>query len=570
MRAAKILWGLLVLLGFFLVASLIWFLNSDYEELLLLATTQLNRPDLYETLKQQYFTADKFETIRGLTYVLLPAFLIGLGFLIYKGKRIVSILRVLFQRVGSYIRSFYIRINESSTRTKIILGSLLIFVLARSVYLALHYYPQYDECWNYNYFLSNNPLTSVMAYNNYPLHNLLTYATLSIFPDHTFFLRLPNIILGVLAVLLVFGLVKTIFKNENIALVVAAIFSALPVVLFYMLFARGVMLSMVFALILLFFFFVKQIKNWDKVDIFCVGLIGALGCYAMISFPIFVIVLWLCAAVQYIKQTKVKALLPLLFAGLWLGVFTLVLYSPMLLGSGLGPGLSSGYMKTGFNFASLLSTTDFISRNQIGFYRGAIIFILLNIVSLFFSKRKEIILLNLLLLALPYLLFLIGISLPARALSFQFIAYLFSLILLLEIIKNKTSQVGAVIIGILFCLAFHYTSLTHTFLGWSAKRDQGAHEIATVLHKNKLTSLYDLDGSFGYFVPGLQYYFKVRNKNLNFRTNNRTSTRFQDPNQQNGIVFVTETRKYDAKLTDEILFRYQDEAVDFTIYQRKK
>ena len=568
MRAAKLIWGSLLLIGLIILGGLFWFLQSDYEALLQFAISRLNRPDLYDTLQQQYFTPSKFESIRSITYFLIPALLIGLGLFVFKSKRIIKVIDTVLKRLTHYVKLFYRIVLESSNQTKTILGCIMLFVLVRSVYLALHYYPQYDECWNYNYFLSNHPLTSMVAYNNYPLYNLLTYTLLSILPDNTFFLRLPNIILGGLSVLLVFSLAKKYFKSEQLGLLAAAIFSALPVVLFYMLFARGVLLAMVFSLCLLFFFFVKPIQNWGKFDIFFVGVLGAFGCYAMISFPLFIIILWLYATIISIRRKEAPIFYSLLYAGLWLILFTLILYSPIILGSGLGPGLSSGYMKTHFNLTTFLTKTAFISRNQIGFYVGAPIFIVLNIVSLFISQRKKFILINLLLLTLPYFLFLIGINLPARAISFQFLAYLFTLVIYLEIIKNKASLLLASVAGILLCIGFHYISLTHTFLGWSAKRDQGAHSIAEILYKNKLNSLYDQDGSFGYFVPGLQYYYKLRNSNLNFQTNNPTSTRFQKAVEHDGVVFVRETKKYQARSTDKVLYRYQDEAVDYTIYKR--
>jgi uncharacterized membrane protein len=567
MKTARGIWFIITLAILALVIVSVWFMQADYESVIQFAIEQLKRPDLSVQLKEKFFTAAKFETLQRANYSILAVLLAVLGFFIVKRKMIFRGLNSLIKIKKTYLFSWFNSIQKSSGTIQILLAILVLLVLIRSVYYALTFYPQYDECWNYNYFLSNNILTTFFAYNNYPLHNVVTFFFLQILPDTTFVMRLPNIILGVLNILLVFVLVKKIFKNEIIGFIACALFAVLPTAVFYMLFARGVMLALTFGLLLLYFFIAKRIETWGKIDIVLVAIFCALGSFSMISFPIYFILLFAIHFIKSLQQGNKQALRKLTYTSLWIGMFVLILFTPMAIGSGFDLGLDSNYANQSFSWSSLWRVTEKISKDQIGFFYGAYFFLIVNFVFLFLSKKKEIIILNIGLLLIPYLLFIIGIHLPARALSFQIVAYLFSLTILFEYLLRKTSIAIVSFTSLAILLYGNYISTKHTFFDWSNRPDKGAYEIAQILQAENSSSYYDIQGQYSYFVPSILYHHKINGKDIKYFTSNKKSARYLPKNKFSGNVFMANNPLSDT-ISSEILYHYQDESRNFTVYRQ--
>ncbi len=209
MKLAKGIWFLIILSLLSILAGVTWLMTSSYDDIIHFALEQLQRPDLKELLEGQYFTLDKYNRLQRVGYAAIPVLLALIGFLIVKRKNVFSALVSIFSMAKRFVIHAVRSIKECDRTTKVLLFILVSFVLARSVYYALYCYPQYDECWNYNYFLSNNLFTTFFAYSNYPLHNLVTFITLKLVPDSTFVMRLPNIIIGLLNLLMVFDPIST-------------------------------------------------------------------------------------------------------------------------------------------------------------------------------------------------------------------------------------------------------------------------------------------------------------------------------------------------------------------------
>ncbi len=568
MKLAKGIWLMLVLFLLSCVLAVIWFMTMSYNELIDFAINQLHRPDLRSVLENRFFTNEKFIGLQRMGYSIIPAGLAVLGFFIVKRKMITRGMQALVRTIKRYVKGLIQCITQSDAKIQAIFGIILLLVCVRSIYNALHFYPQYDECWNYNYFLSNNIFTSVFAYNNYPLHNLLTYLTLSVLPDSTFAMRLPNIILGLLNIILVFYLLKRVFKNEKIALAGIAIFSVLPTVVFYFLFARGIMLALTFALLLLFFFLTKKINTWKKVDVLIVALLGALGCYSMISFPIYLALLFTIAGIQSLYNKDKQSFRKIGYTSLWLSLFTGILYLPMFLGSGFELGLTSNYTSHSANWLLGGSEDLKISKDQIGFNFGAYLFIAINILLLFFKRRKTIIWLSLLLLLTPYLLAPVGVHLPARAIGFQILAYLLTVVLCLELLLKFSNTLVLSIVTLLLALVWNYKSTHHTFFDWSGRPDKGAYEMAQVLQENKINSYYDLEGNYSYYAPSILYHHKLNGKDIKYYTSNTKSARYKSIDQYKGKVYITVGPVITSDtLENKVLYQYKDESNEFKLIQ---
>lgn len=568
MRLARAIWFFLLLVALVIMGGFVWLLNTSYENIITLALDQLNRPDMRAVLKQQYFSEANFLRLRraGLSLIFILVALIGVGVL--KRQKIITGVHTLLQRIKSLIYAVANSVRGSSKNTQILFAVLLLLLLVRSVYYALTFYPQYDECWNYNYFLSTNIVSSAFAYNNYPLHNILTCGFLSLLPDNTFNMRIPNVILGLLNTVLIFALAKRIFTKEIFALIASAIFTVLPTVVFYMLFARGIMLALSFVIVIFYFLYVRNFKNCTHADWAIIILSGALGCYAMISFPVYLMLVFSLAGTKLLIEKKWNILSQLALVALGTAVLVLIFYTPMLLGTGLNFAAPSGYFIEEINWNAFIDKANFVSRNQIGFYTGAYIFLALNLVLLFVSKRRTLIVFNIVLLLIPFFVPLLFTAyLPARAVSFQALAYLFTIVITLEIFSKKTNYTLTAALAIVTIAGFNYVSVTHTFFTWSARQDKGVAQIARIFQQENITDYYDKSQAFQYFVPGILYHHKIKNRAISFYTADKNSSRFTPVDEYQGNTFVVQKAKFITGPDKEILYEYTDEDRAFVIYR---
>ncbi len=559
MSLAKLVWAFIIFLFAAFIGGCVWFVSMGYEQLIDLAIEQLQRADIRTILENRFFTHPKFETARMVAKICIALFIVALVvFLIYR-KTIWQQLNVLFLTVKNGFTSMVKSVRSSGRHIKIMLGVLLVLVTVRSVYYTLHFYPQFDECWNYNYFLSNRFFTTLVAYNNYPLHNVITFLFLKVLPSSTFVMRLPNIILGLVNTLLVFVLVKKIFSNEKIALVGAAIFCVLPTIVFYMLFARGVMLALFFSLLILHILFSKPIGKFTKAEIILLIFISTLGSFAMISFPVFLIVIFILLLVQFIIKKDKLALQKLFFILLGTSLLVLLFYAPMMLSGGFQLGFSSPHDAANLNWKDWVHKLQVVSRNQIGFFTGSYFFLLLNLILLFLTKRKKLVALNVLLLLIPFIFPLFTkIYFPARAIGFQVFAYLFTFCMVLEIILYRTNKFVLAAITVLIIVGFSYTTHRHTFMTWSAKPDKSAHYIAQIFQQKNITSYYDKSSGFQYFVPGILYHHKINGTDIQFFTGDTASTRFSPLANFTGNCFVESRSTFVPSANREILYEYED------------
>lgn len=553
MKISNSIWYILLLVLSALLGLLLSIYFFSYNSILEYGIHELGRPDLEKTLRQDFFTERKFEGLRRI----VPLFIVILSggiFLWIRNrlklkKSIASALNYLKIKWGSIFQE----ITYCTWQTKITLSLLLVVITIRSCYYALHYYAQYDECWNYNYFLSNSLLPSFFAYNNYPLHNVITYMFLQVVPDSTFGMRLPSVLFGLINALLVFVLVKRLFKLDWLALIGLALFAIIPMSVFYMMYARGVMLALFFSLILFYFFIVKGLKNWNRKDIFFASLCVGLGSFSMISFPLYVAGLFLIAFITAFTRwdkTDLKKLTLFLFYTL---LFCILLFIPMLLGSGMDLGFQSHYRQATFHFNKYIEQLEMISYIQIGFYNASYVFILLNFLFLAISDTtvKKLTVFNLAMLALPFVVPLVNLTyLPARAYSFQLLSYLFSLIILLYWMHKKVNTSLAVILGSVFVLIGSFISHQHTYLNWSSKQDEEAYHIANLLFENNITNYYNDSPAFTYYVPGISYYYKLHNQEIEYRTSLKKSTRYSDALIKSHAVVISSRDRGSANYKD--------------------
>ncbi len=524
MKAAKIFWGIGFIVLLIIILGFTSFHLLSYNDLLAYAMNSLQRPDLESSLRNKYFTIVKYDRLRKLSLLAIPLLTSFLAFLYFKRKTWWLHIHQQLKYLSHYSKTS-IQIFKNTTRpTRISFFVIISLIAIRSIYYALHFYPQYDECWNYNYFLSNSPLTTIVAWNNYPLHNLISSLFINVLPDAALVMRIPSILFGLLSSTLVFITIQKTWRNEMLALIAVALFAALPLNVFYFLFARGVMLAIFFGIILFYFLIIKGI---NKSNILLMSLCAALGSYSMLSFPIYLLaIIFASCLISFIyKRKDFKHII--LFAVMAAGL-SLLLVSPFLIGSGIGLGLESGYVNNTLNIQHIIDNIQLNSFLFIGSFYGAYICLGVNIILLFvLKKEKPIIIASICILLIELFMPLFSqVFLPARALGFIVISYFFTIILALFFLSKIVDKKVALLVSSISIIGLSIIAHKHPFLNWSSVKDKEVHTIAQILKENNISHYYNRTPAFTYYVPGISYYYKTSDKPLTYATNNTKSTRF--------------------------------------------
>jgi hypothetical protein len=327
-----------------------------------------------------------------------------------------------------------------------------------------------------------------------------------------------------------------------------------------MLYARGVMICLFFAL-WAFYLTIQQVLN-PKSTNYRLAAFHSLAFFSLVSYGYFIALSYaFCLGYFFWKKDYAGAWLQIKSA-LGCSILCFLLMLPLLLGTGLQPGLQTLGAQANLNALSgwpYHNYSEFISGHAYGFY----LLLGFNLLSFFLLKEKKyrpiLIWMNLSLL-LPAGFYVLGWSLlPERAMAFLVIPVLFSFVFIAQTLSS--SKYLFLIIPIVGYL--HYYSYQSNFIQWSRGLDQQTEQLADALQKNNVRAIYNHSTAFSYFIPGLSYYSNRREENLRFGSADKNSTRFASPQiLENGDAVVVSP---DSNLHFPVLFRTED----FVVYQKK-
>ncbi|MFC4232611.1 hypothetical protein ACFOW1_11950 [Parasediminibacterium paludis] len=518
--------GIMVLV---LLTSNWFFLRAmSYETLISIALHEIQREDLRTTLISKYFPVSKFLVLQKLSFLITILSGVALILCIWYKAHIMRVLTKISTKFHGHFKFWIEELTSSSKKSSIILLCLLCIIFVRSVLISDIFALQYDEVWNYNYFLSKNVLYSFVAYNNYPLHNIITSVLLKFLPINAFTIRLSVILFGQFTCVLVFIIVKKMFREDWLALCGVVIFSCLPVSVYYMLYARGVMVNMFF-LVCIYYSVTRLVeKRLTFFQVLGISSLNALATYSILS-HIYFIVFSSIAMVLYLVLHKKYALLLQVFCYSFLSILLSgILISPFLLGTGIGFGLDASIANT-----SYLALHDLPFHCYSEFYGGwwytFYILFLLNIILLFVASAKKyqfLIIINLVFMASIFLIkWLTHIFPPERALTYLVLVPFSTIILLCNILRTK--KIITISLAVCFSVASFYQAYTGSFMNWSKVLDKRVKQLSDVLMKNNIESVYNYSPTFYYFVPGLVYYYSLNHKRFNYYTSIKESTRYK-------------------------------------------
>jgi len=230
----------------------------------------------------------------------------------------------------------------------------------------------YDEAYTFINFASRpfkHILADYSAPNNHIFHTILVGIAYRLFGGQPWVLRLPAFIAGTLMVPVMYIAARRFFSCHQ-ALGAAALIAVVPVFIDYSVNGRGYTLLFLFALLLANFAGIlvnRQSKrstprsgSVDKSALIAFGGTAVLGFYTIPIFlyPMAGISLWVVMTYLFAKepwQSKLRQLAVFLGMCLLSGLFTLLVYSPVII---FGTGLSS---ITGNEFVQSLDWSTFLA-----------------------------------------------------------------------------------------------------------------------------------------------------------------------------------------------------------------
>lgn len=528
-----------------------WFIHTQYDTLLNSILNEIGRKDLKKIITEQFFPLHKYELIKKWSYI-LPLLCLGFPIILFLKKKSIKLKIensiIFFQKI---ISNFYKTISSTDKRVKIVFCLILLFVFIRSLVYVFHYEIIYDEAWNYNYFLNKNPLYSLVAYNNYPLHNIVTGFFVKIFGGSLWVLRLPSILISILLVIYIFFMAKKIFNNDWIALLCCTALCMLPVFTFYSFLSRGVLYEVFFASIVTYFLYdIVQNKKTSNQKLLFVAFVNALGMMAMLSHLYFIFLSSFTLLLFYFfqKNVSLKNILHYSIYSILISGFFLL---PMYLFTGFSLGVNAALAK-GSSYLALHYLPFHCYSDINGGFVYSFYFLIIACIYAIYIYRKSVevflYIYALILVISPLLIYLItSIFPPERAMAFQIIGVIivigFVYKRLAIYIKNKYFNYAFFLLFIIF---FSYKSHTHPYITWSKKLDIEVKNVAEILLKKNANSLYSETSHFKYFIPGIIYYFNLQDKKIDIQTADTASTRYLKHRDINTKFVVSDTIYHNA------------------------
>ncbi len=508
----------------FPVLSIIVYHEVKYDWLIAYILHEISRYDLYEIITKTYFPVEKFLLLKSVLYCISVITSAVFILLIRYRKKALHFIQYNIELLFASFTRFSNGLTQNSRPVNILLILSMLVILARSIYYTNAFYIQYDEAWNYNYFLHKNIFYSFFAYNNYPLHNIISWFFVKLLGTSAFVLRLPSVISGLFTCALIFTVIKKIFRNEWIALSAMLLFSCLPVSVFYMLYARGVMFEMFFSILICYLLSQSLKEKVPLHKIIFLSLLNALGTFSMLSHAYFIVLTSLAASVYLLfqkeKQIRFIILYPLLSIS-----FSVILLAPMILGTGISPGVDAGVADANYlvlHYLPFHCYSDFMAGSWFVFYILAalnIVFILKPKEDLFLSVMSLIFILS------PFIIrYTTGIFPPERALAFLTVSTVLTFAMTVRHFSIKYYSHLSFTLITLFVL--NYSVYNHPKLNWSKQLDKEVYKLADILKRYRVKSVYSENSRFSYYVPGIQYYYYTDKKEIIYTTSIKGSTRY--------------------------------------------
>jgi len=559
-----------------LLCSLLFFTRASLIQLVL---QLIQKPYLQSMLENSIITPGKFALLRGVCMVLLAIVPI-VALILYRFRyKVVAGIRFMAYCVTSACASVKKVFTRNTSNGNLAFIILLIVITLKAFYYVGHFDLQYDEMWSYNYFTSRPFYLSFFTYNNYPLYELSTQLFKWLPFSMKVNLRLPCVLAGLGACVTIYAGIKNYTGHALTALAGMAVFACMPVTVFYMLYARGVIFELLFAAISVFcvLYMLKGVAVKKYAMLFAIT--NAAGLYSMPT-HIYFMALQLLPATVYIVKYKTQLLKPFLLSNAAAAAAGFICYLPVVAGSGLSFIINAppypDYATR--NIKGIIQYTQGTGRYFTGCPAGLIILLALTVLLvLVFNKGLRgygLLLLSIILLALlPTLIYVIqGTAIPERAVAFTGISIPACFCLAFYAMRKSFTNYALSVALITIFIAGNVISHREEALNWSVPEDKKTIIVSNLLMQYHVTTCYDsaTTSRFDYFYPALEYYYGMQHKYINLHTATENSMRYKAFNANDRYDCIIKNTKSDNATIPGYTSIYTDAEEGFSILLLKK
>ena len=528
----KILFRLSVLLlSLLLLAVCCTVVFTEYNWLVNRIVTGLQKPGLETLVRQKALTARKYRLIQylcGAGLLLVPALAAAVW---RKADIVITALGVVTDSVVNVFRSV-VQVYRQNTRIQN--GSIalaLLFVFVKSMYYICTWDLQYDEMWCYNYLTARPFYFTFFAYNNYPLFELTTHVFKLLPFSMKINLRLPVLLTGMLSCSLLYACLRKYCRSHAAALGGLLIYAFMPVTTMYMLYARGVIFESFFAIAAIFsLYWWMQTGRKNYLVVF--SLANALGMYAMPTHVYLWAMLFVLGAVVCLRRRR--NLPPFLLANGGTLLLSCLLYLPVLLGSGLSFVVEATAPR--YTYSQIIPNIPAFVASYSGYFTGlrAGVVCMAVVATGYLLNRKEryerlLLLVVLALCVFPLFAYVAQrMVVPYRASGF--VALALPLLFAITVQRLEKGIALRLLYPAILLAAAVLAVVSHRCesLNWSRFRDREAIRLSNMLMNMGVRNLYDSStgSGFFYFYPALEYYYRMRHKQIDFSVAVPNSIRF--------------------------------------------
>jgi len=354
-----------------------------------------------------------------------------------------------------------------------------------------------------------------------------------------------------------------------------ALFACMPVTTFYMLYARGVMFELFFALLSAFSLLYMLKSNTPKKYLVLYAIANIAGMYSMPTHLYF----WVLQSVPvflYIIRAKKNLLKPFLYYTAVAFILSIICWMPVVAGSGISFVVNAATNSALVN--ALIPDISFYNKGISTFFTGwpyGLLIIAATTVMLLAPFKKVnkqniyIIAFVLLLYCLPSLIYVLQHNaIPERSIAFVgFIIPICFCLVIFSFRNNLPSAVQVTAVGIFFirgCLV----SNNHNYMHWSEDKDKQAVAISKLLMQHSVKTCYDnsTGSEFYYYYPALEYYYSLKGLGISLNMATPNSQRYKPllPTDDYDCIIAVDNNNALASLKNYHAI-YSDTAQGFTI-----
>ncbi len=474
----KITTSLIGLLLLFQIACTIYLFSTTYNDFILFILNKTGKLHKIDEFENSYLTISKFNFIRYFSFAITILYGAIIYFIVTHSNKILNSFYNAFSALINCVKRNIFKIISLQKHEKIILLSTLTFFVLYRLYQIIVLPISYDEAWTYMNFSSKNIIVSALYYpapNNQILYSMITNVFLLLPIDDKIAIRLPNLLIGVIAALLIFIFLKDFF-NKNTALMGFITFSSLFPVNLYSIQARGYMLIVLFSILITYAIFKIVFVRSRKIYWAVFIIASILGFYTIPTFLYPFVSVSFFAFIAFLYEKNYWLIKYLIYSGVIITIAVILLYLPPFYISGTDAlfnnsniqNVANNPEKINIKLNHLQSTANWLWGINIGGTLLMAIIIVISLVSIFFFKNynnKLMMLFVFISLALPIIFVFIQnvVAYQRTWIHLTFILIIFLSLTLFQFISNKILSMPTKIFYLFLLPIFLLTNFNYLY-----------------------------------------------------------------------------------------------------------